>query len=436
MIDDLKLNILSFNSDGKPTDNNCKIITDTQFNIKLIKIIKNISESKRVVIYIHGGLNSPSSTIKKSIRLAHQMIKDGITPVFVVWDSRLFPCYLESLLWVRRGIKYNRLIIPILTLPFAMFEDIGRGIGRFLHTILITLGRDAQTDDVFFSKHSNWFPMKERFKLRLNEFFGNEYTKDWVKFSQQGGVAVDQNLKIIVGKNAGLSKSTQRLIIFWMLQPLHWIVHPLLDMIGKRAWDNMLRRTRTLIWHNPDIHTHESTPAFSRFLSALTQLENKPRIDIIGHSMGSIVINEAFLRQPDIPCSNIIFMGAACSVRGFLNSTGKRLLTDSTVNFFNICLHPTAEISEYNKCWLVRGSLLSWIDNFFADIVTYEDRTLGTFENCVSLHSLLPKKRQLLLKSFSIYEEDGPQKHGEFSQYRFWDQAFWHSSDKFKKIEL
>ena len=50
--------------------------------------------------------------------------------------------------------------------------------------------------------------------------------------------------------------------------------------------------------------------------SALQSCDSsKPRITIIGHSMGTMVANELFSQFPNLPYENIVYMAAASSVQ-------------------------------------------------------------------------------------------------------------------------
>jgi hypothetical protein len=80
----------------------------------------------------------------------------------------------------------------------------------------------------------------------------------------------------------------------------------------------------------------------------------------------------------------------------------------------------------------VRGSLLTWIDEFFQTPESFGDRTLGTFENAVIAYKLLPQTNQIHLKAFGMNENQfakgysaGPQKHGEFCNFEFWTSRYW-----------
>src|SRR5699024_8620932 len=98
----------------------------------------------------------------------------------------------------------------------------------------------------------------------------------------------------------------------------------------------------------------------------------------------SIVLNELIRRFPQPDYSNIVYMGAACSIRDFERCVIPYLTKHKSTRFYDLCLHPMAEDMEAHAWDLPpRGSLLVWIDNFLADPQTSKDWTLGRWENVV-----------------------------------------------------
>jgi len=159
------------------------------------------------------------------------------------------------------------------------------------------------------------------------------------------------------------------------------------------------------------------------------------RLDLIGHSMGTIVINDAYRECPNLAARNIVYMAAACSIRDFQVSTGRYIDKNPRVNFYNLCLHPRAELEE-SHAWgtPVRGSLLVWIDEFFQSPESFGDRTLGTFENAVIAYKLLPQTSHVRLKAFPFEADQTspgvgvPRNHGDFTSFKFWHPSFWETT--------
>jgi hypothetical protein len=164
---------------------------------------------------------------------------------------------------------------------------------------------------------------------------------------------------------------------------------------------------------------------------------------LIGHSMGTIVLND-FIRDyesyPNLKITNIVYMAPACSIRDFERSVipYMRSTKGKDARFYNLTLHPLNDVREANAFNLVaRGSLLEWIDSYFTTPSTPMDRTLGKWENIIQATHIIPDevRERVYIKGFPVGDtnKDGPQKHGEFDEYRpkdgqtwkFWDRAFW-----------
>ena len=161
-------------------------------------------------------------------------------------------------------------------------------------------------------------------------------------------------------------------------------------------------------------------------------------------------------------------MGAACSIDDFTTSALPYLQRYPETQFYNLSLHPVAEVGEINLADLPpRGSLLVWLDNFLEHPVTEQERTLGWVgKTCVPkqrdgraadpgvfMQTTNPAllKNRLHFQSFSVgfggidqmrklkYQwnqdpkpvdisqtaGDTPLKHGDFSDMPYWLPEFW-----------
>jgi pimeloyl-ACP methyl ester carboxylesterase len=155
-------------------------------------------------------------------------------------------------------------------------------------------------------------------------------------------------------------------------------------------------------------------------------------LDVFAHSMGAIVMNEAYRSFPNLRVRKLVYMAAACSIRDFLVGPSKQLQNNHT-EFYNLCLHPRRELDEVEGDGIpARGNLLTWIDEFFEAPASFGDRTLGSLQNVVIAYRLLPQTSQIHIKAFGIARKDdpkgfsaGPQKHGDFGNFPFWKQAYW-----------
>jgi hypothetical protein len=105
------------------------------------------------------------------------------------------------------------------------------------------------------------------------------------------------------------------------------------------------------------------------------------------------------------------------------------------VRFYNLCLDPTAELRETHGYEIPpRGSLLVWIDDYFANPATPLDRTLGRWENIVESTYVIPDdpqiRKRITLKAFALnptdaFDPNNPQQHGHFRYLRYWDESLW-----------
>ena len=390
---------------------------------------------------MHGGLNRLSASLNRAETLVPTLMKAGYYPILFGWRSGPFLSYFEHLLVVRQGRK--RWWAPV-TSPFVLIADLGRGITR----APLVVWRQAQT--VAKTMSTQW-----------NDDSGNAqalYAALRKRHSQQqsspgGGPGGAISVSIGEDKRSWFDRAIRAIAYaFTLALALKFVFALLLDGLGKAAWENMLRRTK-VVFRTPsefDIKKiredssqvdaalrSEALGAVSGLFSELTNLIN-PRgsadsfssnyeITLVGHSMGAIIMNEAIRLFPDLPFKSIVYMGAACSVREFMDSVVSYLVQHQEARFYNLCLHPIAEAREIPYGWvdlLPRGSLLEWIDNLFSAHHTLLDRRLGKWDNIMQATHMIPVNvgDRVTIKAFGVGADQGkPQMHGQFGDIEFWD---------------
>ena len=228
------------------------------------------------------------------------------------------------------------------------------------------------------------------------------------------------------------------------------------DGLGTPAWDVMHRRTELMTRTEASFSQHQgkagdySLPdgALAVFLNKLSTLTaNNPgyRMTIVGHSMGAIVAGRALMQADTLPIDNIVFLASAATLsevqqqvypymRRQLNSA---MPNRRRVQFYNITLHPWADERETNLFRVAPyGSLLAWIDGYFAHTETELDRASGRYENFLRTATTVPPdiRGSVHLKAFGYHsgkgcgKEDLPYKHGQFNERTvlFWRELFWH----------
>jgi pimeloyl-ACP methyl ester carboxylesterase len=238
---------------------------------------------------------------------------------------------------------------------------------------------------------------------------------------------------------------------------------PAIDAFGKSAWDVMIRRTGLMFHTDGDFSTESDVAkaahkekgyqhvqahgGLSVFMRRLQEEIAKNGgadawdITLVGHSMGTIVLNRVlqdFGISPSgaMPFNRIVYMAAAATLREYEDSVFPYLMKNQTAQFYHLTLHPRAEIRDrWEPVPYVdlppRGSLLVWVDDFLANPGTPHDLTVGRYTNLmVGLHNTPDElRRRIHIKAFHAgvsVEETDPQHHGDFSApFTFWKPECW-----------
>ena len=345
----------------------------------------------------------------------------------------------------------------VSTAPLYAAADLGRAVSRLPATYL-----SQSLNNPFIQSHqpriNDEAPLRSGADSPSSEgittgFAGNhrnsnQDAREWV-YRHSGGLAnpnawewVDRDALEPMDRNLVLSK-----IYEVVPGSVRVVSTPLLDMVGKGAWDNMLRRTRT-VFESPVTNGNDpnnslpSTTAggLSLLMDALSQLnetrdrDGKPplRFTLIGHSMGAIIMNELIQRYDHLDIREIVFMAAACTVGDLDNSVLPYLEKNKNCQFYNLSLHPYGDRQEDIKYNLLpRGSLLDWIDDFASEPTTRREHTLGKWNNIMRMaHTFNRLDPDVLsrihLKGFA-YQRDNPREHGDFNnpELKFWKPDFW-----------
>jgi len=415
----------------------------------------------RIILYVHGGRVSLGAAVKTAKRLSpiianeeNDKKKKDAYPIFFCWDTEQFSSYFRHLAYERNGVSYRgsyAATTSALVAPLVLGADIGRGLTRLPINTTLSLGKLSQNFDLILGHHSVLFPVRKKYEEQLAPLVCPKEPRQAIK---EGFVYDSESLKprklhLAVGQDAQ-HYQLKLALQFAATLPFQFTTEPVIDSVGTPAWGNMLRRTRSMFHLStnyvsqpqPQTRTDYPAGAGAMFFERLRKLvkddpKHQTKLEIYAHSMGTIVINEAYAKFPDLPAKPIVFMAAACSIRDFASTTGEYIAASKTP-FYNLSLHPRAELDDVEALGLpVRGSLLVWIDEFFEDPKSFGDRTLGTLENIVIAQDFLPKGTPIYLKAFPIEDGKGkrdkregddlyrgPQRHGEFENYYFWQEQF------------
>lgn len=479
---------------------------------------------KQVLIYFNGGLN-PASVVRAQARSqVPQMLRDGYYPVFLVWPTGPIDTYLEQITFVRNGVRRSN--PQLLRAPLYLAGDIGQGLSRAPVTYLDRLVRAVAARNPFDNEDKREFLLTPDICLDEQAAPAAEPCKkeqtDVDRFGIENcEVTADKNL--VTGKDPDTRPGlTLKDLPYYGLFATRFVSAPLVDAFGTTMWENMVRRTRTTI-RRPieydinlvDVLESDSNGltrdekiahierekqdfpnglgAFAKFFTMLQSCaaaktppagseaaaedicpdklvgparESWRDIDltVIGHSMGTIVMNELIPLHPDLPYRNLVFMAAAASVRDTTRAMSPVVIEANNgrektapLRFYNLMLHPENDANELVALGAApSGSLLAWVDEMYENPKTAIDRTMGKWRNLRATRHVFPKdaRRNMLLRVFNWASDwererlhppscpDGdaggaaapppvrfrpPTTHSGFNddEARFWCPAFW-----------
>ena len=377
-----------------------------QDQMRMIAASPEWDAKDRVLIFIHGGLNSIDGGLERTAEAIPKIRDDsgGATyPIFINWNSSLTSGYCDHLLKFRNG-EESYAELRWAASPFYLLADAGRAIARapiLFGTQGAQLIDHIATDEVGAEIPAQW---RSRVKLDPRE-------PTWGAWAQ----FVDGATQVFPGFLRILST-------------------PFIDTVGFEGYTFLQRRIDTQFFTDDDLRARTDGPT-GAMTALMEAIGTDKEIVLIGHSMGAIVAAELLRRFPEHNFRNVVFMGAACSVKNFFDSVpdyiGHALQKGRECDFYNLCLHPEAEVSENSLYSLVpNGSLLVWLDEYVNRPRDILQRTFGKWNNAVRVLHLLgdvdPRVLERIhMKGFSVHGDDFPSTHGSFDDYRFWRPEFW-----------
>lgn len=432
---------------------------------------KSKHSKARILIFVHGGLNTAQTSISRAAMLTDHIMKgppdkDGYFPIFINWDSSLLSSYfVDHLFNIRQGEHVNAWCCNkspptpqaaiktfwswFIEAPIYLLTDLVRSIARAPVVATFELWNGV--------KSLPFVELEDRSDV-------SRIAKELEKNATEPNI-----IKFARGKDTIKNEEHFTSVVSWFINiPFKLVSTPLIDATGKSSWEIMLRRTGELFHIDDEFDTsspmgekaerdgklRDIKPSgnLSIFLKRLkdqhmADLKNNGQepweITLISHSMGSIVLNEMIRRSGDLPIANIVYMAAACSVKDYEDTVFPYMERKKKVKVYHLMLSERAEALErWRPSFLnlppgfpleiaPRGSLLVWVDELLTNPLTPRDRTLGRYTNLmVSLHDIPENLRNRVnVKVFAAgadSAETNPQKHSDFTEkLRFWDPDCW-----------
>lgn len=427
----------------------------------VLALLKNVQKhfgekDRKVLIFVHGGMNILVAANERADALREQILQaeEGYYPIIINWDSGLLSSYQEHVLHVRQGVHEP---YGWWSAPTYLTMDLVRGLTRAPVVWWNLIRNDIQTLPWSLGPLS-----QERDDASQ---IGRELVEDW-QLKRPDAFPIRQGQ----GQRTGWEMAAG-LIKYVGTFPLKLAIAPVVDAAGLSAWNNMRRRTE-MLFHTEDefaavidkpkskammdmranpgkglshIQPDGALSVFMRELSNIINTEKpsmaggrKWTISLVGHSMGTIVMNRMIREFGDMPFDNLIYMGAACTIADYESSVFPYLMKkNGGSQVFHLVLH---ELAESGEAWdeytfgidlPPRGSLLVWIDSFLGNPLAPLDLTLGRYTNLMrAIHDTpLEIRRQISVKKFEPGKRAGktnPTKHGEFSEpFKFWKHECW-----------
>ncbi len=389
---------------------------------------------RRVLIFLHGGLNRLNYSSGRSTELRDPILVDGSWPIFLQWDSSLLSSYADHLFFVRQGEDWGGFGVPLF--PLYLAGDLGRGIANLP---LVAVSQSSS----FFKSLPGILVGEQRAMGRVLDRLGLPDPSGL--FAEAGETAefdpVDAEGEVVpidiwVGEDtqSGLG-FTLDLLSRTVTYPIKLLQEPFLAGVGPPAWDIMQRRVYLLFHSEREFRSGLARPSvrgLPHFLRRLREVQESEGLEItlVAHSMGTIVANEILRAEPRLEIDAIVYMAAACSLRQYESTVFPYLHDNPRTEMYHLTLHPKGEVREKQILDLTtRGSLLVWVDGFLARPLTPLDRVAGNFSNLVLAVHRIPDdlRPRIHVKAFPTgggAPAEAPTKHAHFTEREFWTEEF------------
>lgn len=415
------------------------------------------SDRVKLLVHVHGGLNSFKNTDDKIRKRVPQLImndcEDWHYPVFVSWPTAALPTWFEHTFSIREGRKANP-VWGAISAPMILTSDLLGAVSAYPDTVYYQIVNEKDKRLARGWRYHGW--MSQNWKEALRKFCSDSSDTGHLECLQT--LDPDQH-----GLQANLSETALNRGENYLNSSQHALTLPLRytagtlwhSTISKAAWNNMKRRAHNIFYPPQDFdYRIETGVRGGRFFEALlervkksTEISGLPyEITLVGHSMGTIVLNNSFnalsaeWRESDA-LKNIVYMAAAANIEDSLNALGPILSARNnksdkhsirqSPNFYNLTLNRFAEVNETHAWGLVPlGSLLVSIDQHHEDPEHPLRRTLGSELNVLASLDTISDRLEdsngdLVFKAFDNRTRHFPQAHGDFNEIPFWRESVW-----------
>lgn len=403
--------------------------------------LTNASSPTNILIFFQGGMSTFADGIDRANNLPRCITNapQPYYPIFFTWNSSLWSSWCDhstGVLPTGEDQRKRNYFLPFFTVP----ADIGRAIGRIPFTVAITSKNLFEACRDILSLPIEGANTNIPVTLRVGD--KREQTQLYAAYTNLHS----REMTIILETNKTThARQVTRVWHSAVLAYPNMLGSLLVDTGGKQGWDQMVRRTDTM-FVRPGNYFNGGTELFSERLADFLSEHPNYHVTLVAHSMGSIIANEIIRRHgPELHIDNIVYMAAACSVQDFARCVVPFLQASTNVHFYNLCLNPANERAEDHLGYLGKapvinwvpeiisphGSLLQWIDDYYANADTQFSWTMGKLENSLLglTAQMIPPEilPRITLKTFGTgkLKDCGPQKHADFTDVKYWDPDLW-----------
>ena len=140
-------------------------------------------------------------------------------------------------------------------------------------------------------------------------------------------------------------------------------------------------------------------------------------ITLVGHSMGTMILNNVLEDYTDLSFDRIVYLAAAASIDDVRAAVLPYLRNHRETKFWGFSLSETREALEWDYLDMFdRGTLLVWIDHYFQRVNAPGDRVFGRGKELRQYFEIPEDLRaRFFLVKFGNGRHD-PKRHGDFSK--------------------
>tara|TARA_R110001599_G_scaffold350254_2_gene580034 strand:+ start:17064 stop:18686 length:1623 start_codon:yes stop_codon:yes gene_type:complete len=418
-----------------------------------------------IMMFVHGGLNTYEYTDNRldiddeydeDDRNVNEILAgredekgnnlDWHYPIYISWPSNFLGTYTDHLFNIREGREINP-YSAAFSFPFVLTEDLIQTIAEFPSNVYFQTLNDwdrfaSAWDQKIMT--SIWQEASNKYKEKFG--YGNEFETDKYYQDMMGTIKVNRSIYCPNGWS-----NTTGFYVF-LTSPIRYVIGSIYNgTLASNSWSMMKRRAINIAYPAGEFDENAREDGeygdigilFEKFSKMEDSFGNlNVNISLIGHSMGTIVLNNLMSRyqkqfEKTNWLSNIVYMAAAANIEDTLAIVPNILRNNpDNINFYNLTLNRVSEVAEINMAGLLAGSgsLLISIDKYHDEPEHYLRRTMGSEVNIHSAINVVMDAFKgiddsVTLKSFNSTYDSKPQKHGHFGGEKFWEKTFWEIED-------